>query len=217
MRAQPKLVRFAPERGHVLLDGRRLQAGERDFAQGAEPRRRRGGESHAGGCRKGRRVLCAQNAGGKLGAQTRDEQVEIGRRDDELVVLPGRPAQEIPGTDLEHGVAGSERPGSSHDQIQLWLAVEVAWPTILGRVAPDLTATSAQHREGLIQGGGHRERLPEIAGDGPPPALPGRRHPPRNAKTGVASSDRLRACGLPPVRVWSDPQRTPWLPPPCSP
>jgi hypothetical protein len=82
-------------------------------------------------------------------AERHDEELEIGARLEEDVILPGLEHHELTGAKLERSITDSDPRRAPHDGVHLRLGVEVAGAAERRLMSPELRGAPGQHREGL--------------------------------------------------------------------
>jgi endo-1,3-1,4-beta-glycanase ExoK len=92
---------------------------------------------------------------GERRTQRDDEELEIGARVEEHVILSRLEHDELSGAELERPITNAERGRAANDGIHLGFLVEMARTAVLRLVPPELRGVSRQHGERLKEGGRH--------------------------------------------------------------
>jgi hypothetical protein len=92
---------------------------------------------------------------GERRAQRHDEELELGARFEQHVILPRLEEHELTGAELERAITDPDPRHPSNDGVHLGLRVKMAGATIRGLMSPELRGAPVQHGERLKECGVH--------------------------------------------------------------
>jgi hypothetical protein len=183
-RASAQRVGLAPEVAHVTLDRRRIDGAHLNGARLPQARQRAPIEPQP--CRAARRTggMTGEHLLREGGGHADDVQVQVGRRIEENVILPGRPPEQVARRDRDGRFPIAERRVSGRDEVELRLGVKMPRSPRRRDVMPDVASCGAGDRKRLVQRLRHHDRVPE----------PACVRPPRVARPSISHKMRTRPC-----------------------